>query len=260
MADETNHEEQGAGGGASPFTFDGDNASYIAQKGFKSGADIVGALKSYEGKTFIPGEGATAEQISAFNKAFGVPSAAEDYKLSAPEGQDQAFAKAIGPMFLKAGISAKQAQTMQTEWNNMLSAKDTEIKAKYDADVAALKAELKTDEKYNAFMQSAKNYAQKAGWTADEISAIEKAKGTAYTFKLFNKLGETMQDHKILENQNGNGTAGGEFDGISAAEAKQKIAAIDSGRDVEFSKKLANNDLKAWKDYNSLFAIMTGGK
>ena len=95
--------DQGGGdGGADPDwygslsvdTGEGETAShrdYVKSKGFKDLDGLVKAYRSAEkglhesGRIKVPGEGASAEDIAAFNKAIGVPDTPEGYQVTLPE-------------------------------------------------------------------------------------------------------------------------------------------------------------------------------
>lgn len=50
-------------------------------KSFISGQEMIGSLTGGKTPVFIPGEGATAEEVAAFHEALGVPREAAAYKL-----------------------------------------------------------------------------------------------------------------------------------------------------------------------------------
>ncbi len=82
----------------------------------------------------VPQEGATDEQWAAYYKAGGRPENAADYNFNR-EGLDQEFVKnfanddldnATKEIFLKAGISQKQADILQPEFEKMMETLNTE--------------------------------------------------------------------------------------------------------------------------------------
>lgn len=75
-------------------TGEGETASHrdwIKAKGFKDLDGVVKSMRDTEkalrdgGRIKVPGEGASAEDVAAFNKAIGVPDTAEGYQVTLPE-------------------------------------------------------------------------------------------------------------------------------------------------------------------------------
>jgi len=68
----------------------------------------------------IPHENSTPEEKSAFNKAFGVPEKAEDFKLSEPIKGHEDFQNRIKDMFHKADLNQDQAASLDEGWNELM--------------------------------------------------------------------------------------------------------------------------------------------
>lgn len=114
-------------------------------KGLKSNDDVWkmldNAQKKIGEKTIvagIPGENAAEEEIKEFNKLWGVPEKAEDYKIEADEAltamygeEDKAVLGQFKELLHKAGANEKQAAILKDGYNqiitSMLDAKKAEI-------------------------------------------------------------------------------------------------------------------------------------
>ena len=78
---------------------DADAKTYLEAKGFKSPAEALTALRGYE-----------------------PPATADAYEIPVPDGESPEFAKAVAPLFHKAGLSATQAKALAEGWNEMQAA------------------------------------------------------------------------------------------------------------------------------------------
>lgn len=101
----------------------------------------------------IPAETAPETEWQAFNKAWGVPEKADDYKLSeVPEGmpKNENYTKGIKSVFHKAGVSQRQAAILEKGHNelvqNLLKEAGVETE-KNDADFEKLSEEAFGTEK-----------------------------------------------------------------------------------------------------------------
>ena len=88
-------------------------------KGHAKPSDFVKAALAWkskaDGSIVKPGEGATPEEVAAYNKAMGIPAKAEDYKLPDNQLLDKDFVKAQRELFLKQGLSQDQAKSIYEE-------------------------------------------------------------------------------------------------------------------------------------------------
>lgn len=102
---------------------------------FSSKADLVKSyaeLEAYRGQSIkLPGEKATAEEISEFNKKWGVLDP-DKYEFKLPAGQqatdtDKAFHGVMGQIFNKAGLNAQQAAVLNEGWNAWVTSMKSEM-------------------------------------------------------------------------------------------------------------------------------------
>jgi len=90
----------------------------------------------------VPQEGATDEEWKQFNKSFGVPDTAAEYKVSEvqlPEGvtKDEDMSKALVDAAHKAGLSAKQFNALEPKFNEiMVAAAQKQIAQQAENDTA----------------------------------------------------------------------------------------------------------------------------
>lgn len=71
----------------------------------------------------IPQDNAPKEEWDKFNKSFGVPEKADDYKLTPGTAEapvDENFQKGIKGVFHEAGVSARQAAVLEKGYNKLL--------------------------------------------------------------------------------------------------------------------------------------------
>lgn len=85
-------------------------------KGHAKPSDFVKAALGWkskaDGSIVKPGEGATPEEVAAYNKALGIPAKAEDYQLPDNKLLGKDFAAAQRELFLKQGLSQDQAKSV----------------------------------------------------------------------------------------------------------------------------------------------------
>lgn len=202
----------------------------------------------------LPGENATAEQISAFWAKLGRPETADGYDFGLKEGEDGTFYKRIAPALHEAGITQKQLDALMPGWNKAAGEAQAEAAAKLEADnekaIAELQAEWKGD--YDKNVELAKRACAKAGVSAEEIDMLAAAKGSAWVYRTFAKIGRLAGDDAII-------TGGKDSGGVpgTAAEARARIKGLMG--DSAFAAKIAEADPAAVKLWNSLHDVAMGG-
>lgn len=176
---------------AAPAWTDGLDAAtkaMIEKDGYKSPADLVAKVRAYQ-----------------------PPESPDGYEIPVPEGESPEFAKAVAPLFHKAGLSAEQAKALAEGWNEMQAAEraaDAEREAAAEREATALaerqQADLKREwgEKFDANVELSRR-AIRAGMAAaglkddgmaDMIGSLEKAHGYAAVHKFFAALGAPMAE------------------------------------------------------------------
>ena len=165
---------------------DADAKTYLETKGFKSPAEALTALRGYE-----------------------PPATADAYEIPVPEGESPDFAKAVAPLFHKAGLSATQAKTLAEGWNEMQSgqkaaAAQAEADAATAAEAAAKREDATLQAEWGKDYTANKEHARRAAMQflpGDEaaktafIGEIEKKFGFAATMKMWAAIGQGLGEH-----------------------------------------------------------------
>lgn len=165
---------------------DADAKTYLETKGFKSPAEALTALKGYE-----------------------PPATADAYEIPVPEGESPDFAKAVAPLFHKAGLSATQAKALAEGWNEMQSgqkaaAAQAEADAATAAEAAAKREDATLQAEWGNDYAANKEHARRAAMQflpGDEaaktafIGEIEKKFGFAATMKMWAAIGQGLGEH-----------------------------------------------------------------
>lgn len=199
----------GATGGAAPganaaFDWKGlnlapDLALLVEQRQWKSPADAIGSYRSLEQHMGLPPERllklptekSTPEEWNAVFDRLGRPKDHNAYQIPLPEGDKGEFAKAMAPIFHKAGLTQAQVKTLAEEANKMtgerVQAETAAAKAKHDAEVAQLKEEWGDLYQQNAEIVDRAGAA--FGVTAEQVKAIGQVLGPKATMKFFFDIG-----------------------------------------------------------------------
>ena len=165
---------------------DADAKTYLETKGFKSPAEALTALKGYE-----------------------PPATADAYDIPVPEGESPDVAKAVAPLFHKAGLSATQAKALAEGWNEMQSGqKAAAAQAEADAATAAEAAAKREDatlqaewgKDYTANKEHARRAAMQFLPGDDEaksafVAELEKKFGYTATMKMWAAIGQGLGEH-----------------------------------------------------------------
>jgi hypothetical protein len=187
---------------AAPTWTDGLDAAtkaMIEKDGYKSPADLVAKVRGYQ-----------------------APETPEGYEIPVPEGESPDFAKAVAPLFHKAGLSPVQAKALAEGWNEMQGAQKAaaiEAEAAAEREAAALaerqQGDLKREwgDKFDANTELAKRAIRsgmaaaglKDDGMAEMIGSLERAHGFAAVHKFFAALGAPMAEASA----HGMGTAAG---------------------------------------------------
>lgn len=225
---------------ADPFGTESSNRDWLKAKGFK---DLDGIVKAYRdtekavrdgGRIKVPGEGASAEEISAFNKAIGVPDDAKDYEIKAPTGADGKAIALNTPLLDRLSGAAHAAGIPKAAFEATVG---EFIKAQMDE--AAADTQRLNDEAaakiaewgpQSAAKSDAVNKAARAlGLTGQDLTGMRQALGSGRTLDLMARLGEGMAED-ILQN----GNSGQNRFGVSGAEAQKELDRLKL--DTDFQK------------------------
>ena len=165
---------------------DADTKTYLETKGYKSPAEALTALRGYE-----------------------PPATADAYEIPVPEGESPEFAKAVAPLFHKAGLSAAQAKALAEGWNEMQAsqrgaATQAEADAATAADAAAKREDTALQSEWGKDYAANKEHARRAAMQflpGDEdsktafVAELEKKFGYTATMKMWAAIGQGLAEH-----------------------------------------------------------------
>lgn len=235
----------GTGGGANPGGqpaanaewFPAEHKDFVANKGWKSPADVITSAINLEkligadkaGRTVIlPKDEKDADGIKAFRAKLGVPEKPEDYKLPFPEGDDGAFAKTASQWFHEAGVPREAAAKIATAWNgffqDMLKRDADAATAESESQLTKLKGEWGGEFEKNS--EYARRFLRTAGWDDAKVKLYEQTFGTAAMLKDFHTFGAKFQESPLA---GGGGGGGGSFSMTKQA-AQSKLDEIRTAR------------------------------
>lgn len=160
----------------------------IEKDGYKSPADLVAKVRSY-----------------------APPESAEAYEIPVPKGESPDFAKAVAPLFHKAGLSPAQAKALAEGWNELQAQQRTASTQAEEAaarEASALAERQNSDLKrewgaqYDANVELSRRAIRSAmgasgakeAEVASLIDAMEKTHGFAFVHKFFSHLGKSMAE------------------------------------------------------------------
>lgn len=241
--------------------FSAEQKDYVGNKGWKSGADAIGAYQNLEsligadraGRTIVmPKDDKDVEGTKAFRAKLGVPDSADAYQLPVPQGSDGAFAKVAAGWMHELGVPLKQAQALTTKWNEyvekLVNDSIATDKAKSEEAVAGLKKEW--GDKFDGNSELGRRFANTLGVTAEELNAIEGAIGTARMLKLFHGGGTRLGEPAPGGGNNGEG----KFNATTQQQAQKELADLQTQRiagtisDKDYNDKVARLGPIAYPD------------
>ena len=239
---QTPDDDKGGGGGggddkgAPPAPWFGDaNKEFVANKGWKSGDDAIGSVKSLEtllgadraGRTVVlPKDDKDVEGIKAYNSKIGVPESADKYELPVPDGDSGEFAKQAASWLHAAGVPKAAGQKLAGQWNEFVKKSIADgqaaIKTEMDKQLGDLKGEW--GEKFDANAEVARRFMTASGWSEAKVKLYEETFGTADMLKTFNGLGAKMGEHSFVKGADSGGGA------LNPAQAKEKLDELRAKR------------------------------
>jgi hypothetical protein len=188
----------------------------------KAHKDLAGKA---EGAVFIPGEGATDEEKTAFLKALGIPDNAEGYELKVdnlPEGLTltEEGVKKAKELAHELSLNPKQAQGVFDKWNAEVAAQEkakVEARTKsFEDGVAALKGEWKGeyDSKVAKAAKAIQTFGELAGVNLqEELARLGNADNNPVILRVFSAIGERISEDTTLA-------------GVGSKESGQKTDAL----------------------------------
>ena len=234
--------------------FDEDTSAYVSNKGWKEPSDLLMSYRNLEkfaggAKNLLemPPENATPEQLDAFYSKLGRPADPNEYGLKAPDGGDPAMVEWFKGTAHKLGLSAKQAQSLFTEFNGMSGSMQEKLQSQMAQESEKAIGTLKQEwgQAYDQMIGAGRRAATALGYDAGRLSAIEDKLGTAEMLRLFATLGSKMGEDSFAGERSEGGF------GTTPAAAKQQIA------DLKLDKGFMDKYLAGDKDaVNKLQRLM----
>lgn len=268
----------GGGGGAaptppappapSPLAWLGENPDaellgHAQNAGWKTPLDAVQGHRNLEkllgadraGRTVVvPKDDATPAEWADFYTKLGRPGTADGYGIKVPDGQSDAFAKAVSAKMHELGIGGKQGKEL-ADWYNQHGA---EISAQQDAAVTAAldaeQAQLKRDwgGEYDMRKELARRAAVGLGMDASTIETLESAVGFTKVMKALAKAGDLMREH---------GAEGmGEMGSFGMTPEGAKARRSQLMADKDWGAKARDPKSAEWAELQKLDRIIAGVK
>lgn len=240
--------------------FDEDTSAYVSNKGWKEPSDMLMSYRNLEkfaggAKNLLelPPENATPEQLDAFYSKLGRPADPNEYGLKAPDGGDPAMVEWFKGTAHKLGLSAKQAQSLFTEFNGMSGSMQEKLQSQMAQESEKAIGTLKQEwgQAYDQMIGAGRRAATALGYDAGRLSAIEDKLGTAEMLRLFATLGSKMGEDSFAGERSEGGF------GVTPAAAKQQIA--DLRLDKGFMDKYLAGDRDAVGKFQRLMEAAHAG-
>jgi hypothetical protein len=167
-----------------------------------------------EGAIFKPGEGASDEDVKAYQAAMGIPETSEGYKIERPElpdglSYDEDLEKAALEVFHKAGMSQESAQMAMDFYNNMVVEAYKQMES--DAEQARIdtKAQLEKDwgDEMKPRVKGAEQVIERFG--SENFKLRLEEKGLTYDpeiYRTFDAIKQVISEDKLMPPAEGGGS------------------------------------------------------
>lgn len=245
MADEaggTGAGGDGTGGAPAPW-FDADQATYVAEKGWKGPQDAVRTAINAEkligahqaGRTFVlPKDDKDVDGIKLFRSKIGVPDAPEGYGIPESLKDDP-----VWPLATKLAHELGLPKTAFVGFTEKLLAqvveqnKAAELRAQGESQTALTGLKTEWGDKFAERAEFAKRFVRAIGWDEKKIDLFERTFGTASMLKDFYAFGVKTAEH---------GFSGGDTDGSAAGGNLAIQRQIDDLRQKRIEGKMTEAD------------------
>ena len=246
---------------------DAEGLAYIANKGWKSGAD---AVKSYQGAEKLIGKDPStlialprADDPAGFRAAmakFGLPETPDKYEFAKPpEGMpvDAGYETWARGTFHEVGVPAPMVKALTAKHNEYVKGMLEQQAKDYAIQVAADKQALLSEWKggHERMLNAAKTAAKSLSFTPEMIDGIEKTAGYAGTWKFFASLGQKMGEDGFAHSD-GKGADFGAQMTPAEAKAEWEKMKLDLATVAALKDKMHPGYKAATAKKGSLFQIM----
>lgn len=228
-------------------SFDEDTRAYVSNKGWKEPTDMLNSYRNLErfaggAKDLVelPGADADPTALDAFYNRLGRPEDPDKYGLEVPQGGDPELVNWFKATAHKNGLTAKQAQSLFTEWNGMAGGLQEKLQAQQAQESTQAITTLKNEwgQQYDSMIGMGRRAVAALGYDAGKLSAIEDKLGTSEMLKLFATIGSKMGEDQFIDG----GRDGGAGFGTSAEAARQQIG------ELKMDKEFMGQYLSGHKD------------
>lgn len=241
----------GAPSGAQPSWYgevDEQTAAYIGNKGWQSPTDLLNSYRNLEkfaggSKNLLELPGADADQAAWDNvyNRLGRPADPKEYGIVAPENGDPELVDWFTKTAHANGLTAKQAQTLFNQWNEMAGGKmeAMEVAARENSERAISELKREWGQAYDQQIDMGRRAVAALGLDQQKLTEYENKLGTGEMLKLFATLGSKMGEPSFADGGR-SGNAGG-F-GLTPAQAQQQVA------DLKMDKQFMEQYMKGAPD------------
>lgn len=185
-----------------------DTRAWAEAKGLQNGTidNVLGSYHNLEkmmgadkaGRTVVLlGDDATPEQQNEFYGKLGRPDEPAGYGLTAPEGDDGAFAEWASTTFFEAGLTAKQTRLLAEKWEAFVADKQQSVVDQETISAADATAELQKEwgAAYDLKIAGIDVAANKLGFTPEQLEGLRASMGPVAALKFVDNLNTQMGDH-----------------------------------------------------------------
>ncbi len=212
------------------------NRDFAKAKGWKTPDDAVRSYREAEralrdgGKVKVPTDKSSAEEISAWRKAIGVPDEPKGYEFKAPNDADgnpialdstaldRIAAKAHETGIPKVALEAVVGEYVQAQLDELAA---TEADLKKAADDWVKKQGAQADDKVAAVKAAVREF----NMTRSEQLALRAALGAERSLEIMAKIGEGLAEGTLIDG------GGKRFNGMSGEAAQARLNAKMQDRD-----------------------------
>lgn len=236
--------------------------AYVIRKGFKDAEALAGSYQNLEGlasdqtkRILAPTGPDDKEGFDRVYAALGRPPTPAEYDFGQLEGIDDQFSTHAAGWLHEAGVGGPQAKALATKWNGYVAervaAEDAAFKQQSQADWTALRTEWGGEFEPNA--EAFRRAAQTFGMSAEDIGAIEQAKGTRWTVSLLSKIGKGLGEDTFIEGEGQRGF------GMNAEAAQTRLAQLKTDK-AWMGRYLAGESgpVEEWNRINAVIAASMG--
>jgi hypothetical protein len=218
---------------------------YVQTKGWKDPGQLLDSYRNLEklvgeNRIAVPKDEKDEAAWAKLYDSMGRPKSAAEYKLPVPEGQDGKFATVAADVFHKAGLSAKQAQSIASWWNETTVKAEAEQKQARETKQAQEVDQVKTEwgGAYGERLAIAQRGMRTFGIDGDTATKLEETMGSKWLMDFTYRIG-----HALTEHQAAGGDGATTPGALTPQQAMAEISRLKT--DTEWSKKYLNKDATA---------------